>query len=134
MKFANASQANTRQGRLDQLRRDRSAAQALRTAFPAVHELRIELQFEGPFPNIPASQSHLLYPPARAHFGYPCPYFDCDGHFDLSDAVKAALADISNVSTGVFECTGSRARDHASKAPCLLHIVYEVTATYHEKD
>jgi hypothetical protein len=133
MKFANTSQAATRQGRMDQLRRDRSAAQALRAVFPAVHQLRIELKFEGPFSNIPTSQSHVLYPAARAHFGYPCPYFDCDGHFDLSDAVTAALRDVSNVAAGVLGCGGSRARDHASKQPCLLQIIYEVTAIYHEK-
>jgi hypothetical protein len=134
MKFAHAtSQAVTRQGRMDQLRRDRSTAQALRAAFPSVHQLRIELKFDGPFTNTPTAQCHVLYPPARAFFGYPCPYSDCDGHFDLGEAVKAALADKSNVSAGMLECHGSRARDHASKQPCLLQIIYEVTATYHEK-
>jgi hypothetical protein len=133
MKLAHANQAVTRQGRMDQLRRDRSTAQALRAAFPAVHQLRIELKFEGPFTNTPTAQCHVLYPPARAFFGYPCPYADCDGHFDLGEAVKAALADESNVSAGALECHGSRARDHASKQPCLLQILYEVTATYHEK-
>ena len=133
MKFAHASQAATRQGRADQLRRDRSSAQVLRAAFPAVYQLRIDLKFDGPFSNTPTSQSHLLYPPARAYFGYPCPYSVCDGHFDLGDAVKAALANKSNVSAGVLECHGSRARDHASKQPCLLQILYEVTATYHDE-
>jgi hypothetical protein len=133
MKFAHASQATTRQGRADQLRRDRSSAQVLRAAFPGVYQLRIDLKFDGPFSNTPTSQSHMLYPPARAFFGYACPYSDCDGHFDLEDAVKAALANKSNVSAGVLECHGSRARDHASKQPCLLQIHYEVTATYHDE-
>lgn len=134
MRFAHANQAATRQGRADQMRRDRSAAQVVRAAFPSVHEIRIELKFEGPFSNMPASQRHMLYPAARAFFGYPCPFSDCDGHIDLGDAVKAALADKSNVSTGVLECHGSRARDHASKQPCGLQIVYEVTTTYHEEE
>jgi len=118
---------------MDQMRRDRAAALALRTAFPSVHQLRIELRFEGSAANKPASQSHMLYPPARAFFSYPCPYSDCDGHFDLGDAVKAALANDSNLSAGVIECHGLRSRDYASKQPCLLRIFYEVTATYHEK-
>src|SRR5262249_2942925 len=118
MRLAHANQAATRQGRADQLRRDRSTAQALRAVFPSVHQLRIELKFDGPFTNTPTSQCHMLYPPARAFFGYPCPYSDCDGHIDLGDAVKAALASKSNVSAGVIECQGSRARDHASKQPC----------------
>jgi hypothetical protein len=133
VRLANASQAATRQGRADQLRRDRSSAQVLRAAFPSVHQLRIELKFEGPFSNTPTSQCHMLYPPARAFFSYPCPFSDCDGHIDLRDAVKAALADRSNASAGVIECQGSRARDHVSKQPCQLQIVYQVTATYHEK-
>ncbi len=129
MRLAQANQAGTRQGRMDQLRRDRSAAQPLRTAYPAVHELRIELRFEGQTSNTPVPQSHLMYPPARAFFSYPCPYSDCDGHFDLGHAVKAALENASNVSAGVLECQGSRAHDHASKQICLLQIFYEITAT-----
>ena len=132
MRLAQANNAVTRQGRMEQLRRDRSAAQAVRTAFPSVHQLRIELKFEGQFSTTPASQSHVLFPPARAFFGYPCPYSDCDGHFDLGEAVKAALANKSHASVGVLECGGTRPRDHASKQPCLLQILYEVTATYHE--
>jgi len=131
MRLAHAHQANTRQGRMDQLRRERSNAQVLRVVFPSIHQLRIELKFEGPFSNTPTSQSHVLYPPARAFFDYPCPYSDCDGHFDLEDAVKAALADDSHAATGTLECHGSRARDHASRQPCLLQILYQVTAIHH---
>ena len=133
MKFARANQAVTRQGRMDQLRRNRSTAQALRAAFPSVDRLRIELRFEGPFTNTPTAQCHMLYPPAPAFFGYPCPYADCDGHFDLGEAVRAAVADGSKVSAGMLECRGSRARDHAWKQPCLLQLIYEITATCHEK-
>jgi hypothetical protein len=132
MRLAHAKPAATREGRLEQLRRDRSASQAVRTAFPSVHQLRIELKFEGPFSNTPASQSHVLYPPARAFFSYACPYSDCDGHFDLGGAVKAALSHKSNMSAGVLECGGVRPRDHASKQPCHLQILYEITAIYHE--
>jgi hypothetical protein len=133
MRLAHPNPTATRQGRMDQLRRDRSAARALRAAYPTVHQIRIELKFEGQSSNTPVPQSHLLYPPARAFFGYPCPYSDCDGHFDLGQAVEAALEDTSNVSAGVLECSGSRARDHMSKQTCQLQIFYEVTATYHAK-
>ena len=105
----------------------------MRAAFPTVRQLRIELKFEGSQPNTPASQSHVLYPPARAFFGYPCPYANCDGHFDLSGAVKAAIEGESHVSEGTIECGGSRARDHASKQPCLLQLNYEVTALCEQK-
>lgn len=133
MRLAPPNSAATRQGRMDQLRRDRARAQVLRSAFPTVQHLRIEFRFEGPGTSTPTSQSHVLYPPARAFFEYPCPYSDCDGHFDLDSAVKAALADATRPAAGVLECCGLRARDHASKQPCGLQLVYEVTATYQHK-
>jgi hypothetical protein len=125
-----APSAATRQERRDQLRRDRATAPVLRAAFPTIKQLRIELTFEGPNSSTPTPQSHLLYPPAPAFFGYACPYSDCDGQFNLGDAVKAALADATHRAEGQLECRGSRVGDHASKRPCLLRLVYEVTATF----
>ena len=121
--------AATRQERMDQLRRDRATASALRAAFPAVQHLRIELKFEGPGSSVPTPQSHLLYPPARAFFEYPCPYSDCDGQFDLTDAVKVALAHAEHRAEGVLTCRGSRAHERTSRRPCQLQLVYQITAT-----
>ena len=124
-----APAAATRQERMDQLRRDRATASALRAAFPAVQQLRIELKFEGPGSSVPTPQSHVLYPPARAFFEYPCPYSDCDGQFDLAGAVKAALADATHRVEGVLACHGSRGHERAIRRPCQLQLVYEVSAT-----
>ena len=118
---------------MEQLRRDRATAQVLRAAFPAVQQLRIDLKFVGPHASAPTPQSHVLYPPARAFFEYPCPYSDCDGQFDLGSAVNAAMADATHRAEGVLECQGSRRGDHASKRSCLLQLVYEVTATLQQK-
>lgn len=118
---------------MDQLRRDRATAQVLRTAFPTVEHLRIEFRFQGPGSSTPTPQSHLLYPPARAFFEYRCPYSDCDGQFDLGAAVRAALADATHRAEGVLECRGWRGRDQTSRRPCLLQLVYEVTATYQQQ-
>src|SRR6266436_4256910 len=115
---------------MERLRRDRAAAQALRVAFPAVQHLRLELKFESTTSSTPTLQSHVLHPPARAFFEFPCPYSDCDGQFDLTGAVSAALADPVTQAEGMLECAGLRARDHASKQPCQLHLVYSITATY----
>jgi hypothetical protein len=127
MRFAPS--AATRQERMDQLRRDRATASVLRAAFPAVQQLRIDLKFEGPGSSVPTPQSHLLYPPARAFFEYPCPYSDCDGQFDLAGAVKAALTHAAHRAEGVLACQGSRGHERTSRRPCLLQLVYEVTAT-----
>ena len=120
----------TRQERMDQFRRDRATAPILRATFPTVEELRVELKFEASNSSAPTPQSHVLYPPARAYFEYPCPYWDCDGHFDLGSAVRAALADGTHRAEGVLECQGSRIGDHASRRACLLRLFYEVTATF----
>src|SRR6185437_14292108 len=101
------------------------AALSLRASYPAVQQVRLELQFEG-LSNVPAAQSHVLHPPAQAFFDFPCPYADCDGHFDLTAAVNVALADPAHRAAGVLECPGLRPRDWASKQPCQLHLIYKV--------
>ena len=70
--------------RLEQLRRNWVAAPPLRVTYPAIQHLRLELKFEGTTTNIPAAQSHVLHPPARTFFEFPCPHADCDGQFDLT--------------------------------------------------
>ena len=125
------SNAVARQQRRDRLRRDRAAAVALRVAFPAVQHLRLELKFENSRAQAPTFQSHILHPAAQAFFEFQCPHADCDGHFDLTEAVNAALADPAHHTAGVLECSGLRPRDCASKRPCQLQLLYKVTAAYH---
>lgn len=96
------SSAVARQQRRDRLHRDRAAAVALRIAFPAVQHLRLELKFESSSAQVPTLQSHTLHPPAQAFFEFQCPYADCDGHFDLTGAVDAALADPAHHAAGVL--------------------------------
>jgi hypothetical protein len=121
---------DARQQRADQLRRDRAASQSLRVAFPAVQQLRLELSFAGATANTPGSQSHVLHPPAQAFFTFPCPYANCDGQYDLTEAVNAALADPARRAEGMLECRGLRAQKYDSKQPCQLHLIYTVTATH----
>jgi hypothetical protein len=130
MKLALVSPGARRQERRDQLRDDRTAAPTLRAAFPTLRHLRLELEFDGSAPSTPAQQSHILHPPARAFFEFPCPYADCDGRFDLTGGVNAALANATHRAEGALECSGSRARHIGSKQPCLLRLIYTVTATF----
>lgn len=133
MKLAPANSAGVREARTDQLRRDRAGSQVMRAAFPSVQKLRLQLKFAGSHPNVPTPQLHELYPPARAFFTYPCPYPGCDGYFDLSTAVRSAIAAASHLSQGTIECGGSRPRDHASRQSCLLQLRYEVEARCDDK-
>ena len=128
MRLGQARGAPTRQDRSSQLRRDREAAPKLRAMFPAVEQLRFELSFEGGTVSTPVPQSHVLHPPSRAYFSFPCPYADCDGRFELAAAVRAAVEDPSHRIEGVLECAGSRASDFASKPPCQLRLHFTLTA------
>jgi len=131
MKLALVSPAAERHERRDRLRRDRAGAPTLRVAFPAVQQLHLEFMFQGSPANTPASQSHVLHPPARAFFGFSCPYADCDGQFNLAAAVNATLADPQHRTNGTLECEGKRARQIGSRQPCELRLIYTVTATFH---
>ena len=122
----------TRRGRADQLRHDWAAARVLRAVFPTVEQLRIELTFAEPGLSTPTPQSYLLYPPARAFFEYPCPYSDCTGQFNLTGAVTAAMSNSAHQAEGVLECGGSRGGEQ-SRRPCLLRVIYEVTASFRQE-
>jgi len=128
-RLAPSRNLDAHQQRVELLRRNRAASLSLRVAFPAVQELRLEFKFLGVTPNAPGSQSHVLHPPARAFFTFPCPYANCDGQYDLTDAVNAAVADPAHRAEGMLDCSGLRARKYDSKQPCLLNLSYTVTAT-----
>lgn len=128
MRLGQARSAATRQDRSSQLRREQEAAPKLRAMFPAVEQLRFELSFEGGAVSTPVPQAHVLHPPARAYFSFPCPYADCDGRFELAATVQAAVDHPSHRMEGVLECTGSRASDFASKQPCQLRLHFTLTA------
>ena len=130
MKLGPTRGATTRQQRASELHLDRAAAQALRVTFPAVAQLRLELCFESDDAITPAPQAHVLHPPARAYFVFPCPYSDCSGRFDLNTAVQLAVQDPSHRSDGTMECTGLRAGHFPEKHRCQLRLHFTVTATY----
>lgn len=132
MRLNPSSAAAAREERAGRLRRDRASAQTVRAAFPSVQQLRLDMEFEGAAANTPTPQSHVLHPPARAYFTFPCPYADCDGEFDLTEVVGAALADRSRAVEGVSQCSGTRIGHRASRQPCLLRLLHRITAIYHQ--
>jgi hypothetical protein len=128
MKLALITPAAKRQELRERLRRSHATALPLRVLFPRVQQLRLEFVFRGPGPTTPAMQSHTLHAAARAFFEFPCPYADCDGEFDLSTAVKAALADPTHHATGGLECSGKRAKRMGASELCQLRLDYTVAA------
>lgn len=130
MKLLPSGPNDSRRQRAERLRRARTASLPLRRAFPDLEQLRLNLQFEDDSSTSPAAQFHVLHPPARAFFSFPCPYADCDGGFDLDASVKHAIAAGSSDAHGVLYCAGERPRKGLSKQPCLLKLNFHVDFSY----
>ncbi len=102
----------------------------LRVAFPQVAELRIELDFMPESGWAPSTQVHILHPPARALFRYPCPFAGCTGWFELEAPVTQLLREVAKELSGDICCIGVRPRDRSSGNLCGVQLNYRVAATY----
>lgn len=118
------------QERHERWRRNRAAAQTLRSAFPGVERIRVELKFNEAAAPAPGAQSHVMYPPARAFFEFPCPHADCDGRFDLSSVARAVISDAAASADGRLECGGVRPRPGLTKEPCGVRLHYTIIAQH----
>lgn len=106
------------------------AAPALRIAAPTASIVKVTLQFVPPALPMYADQSFSLYPSARAYFGYPCPYGDCNGIFDLGAAARRTLNREEDQVVGSLVCEGLRSRDGASRQACGMRVTYTITAQH----
>lgn len=66
-------------GRRDALRQARAVAPTLRVACPQAALVYVELAFQEASGPAHTPQAFSVYPPAKAHFVYACPFGDCDG-------------------------------------------------------
>jgi hypothetical protein len=105
-------------------------APALRTSFPNVEELRIELQFDQESGCAPSSQVHILHPPARLSLRYPCPFPGCTGWFELKGPVTELLKSSAMSFAADARCTGVRPAKANEDTTCKGHLNYRVTARY----
>jgi hypothetical protein len=103
---------------------------ALRALFPAVIQLRVELDFASEFNCSPSGQLHILHPPSAASFRYPCPVAGCTGHFDLQEAVTQLLQQVDSSLTSTICCSGVRPQDRNTGKLCALELRYKLAATY----
>ena len=110
--------------------RDRAAARTLRSAFPDVERIRVDLMFRETAVLSPGAQSHAVYPAARAFFEFLCPHADCDGTFDLTAAVCSVMTDASAQAEGVLDCKGTRPRPGMTKGPCGVSVRYTIVAKF----
>lgn len=113
-----------------QLMTERLQAATLLARFPNIELVRIELVFADPTARTPPSpQLHTLYPAAPAFFRFACPVAECDGDFDLTDAVSALIASAQSrkrvaIVSGKIACTGLRLRHSA----CPMQLSYALRA------
>ena len=128
MKFAPASVANRRNSMRERQRRDRAATQLLRERYPQFASLRLDFGFSDTGPFTPAPQVTVLHPPAKTYFFFPCPYADCDGEFDLTEAVAKLALEKATTAEGEIACCGQRASDKVEKSPCHLKLEYTILA------
>jgi hypothetical protein len=117
--------------RRDQLIKERTQAASMRQAFPRIEQLRIELNFVDARGRAHSPQVHTLYPAARAFFRFACTCTDCDGDYDLGDAVTMLLKSSSKgtrTARGTLLCDGAR-RDLPGGSACSIRIEYQLTST-----
>ena len=122
--------------RREQLANERLRAAPLRALFPDIEHLRIELVFADPQARTPrpSPQQHTLYAPASAYFRYACPCSDCDGDFDLTEAVSALVAKgvgrrRAVTLAGHLDCQGMRFRNHALlQASCPMQLDFRLVS------
>ena len=119
----------------ERLMNERTRCAPLREVFPNVDQLRIELVFNDASAFIPSPQLHTLYPAASAFFRFACPCADCDGDFDLTDAVASLLLEssagrrrIDASSTGRMDCQGVRLRDMAGQKGCPMQLSFRLVS------
>jgi|SRR5581483_11898720 hypothetical protein len=105
-------------------------APALRVSFPNVVELRIELAFDAENGWEPSTQVHVLHPPSRAAFRYPCPFTGCSGSFDLDASLRILLGAGSSGLSASSCCSGVRPFDRSTGKSCGVRLHYRVDVLY----
>jgi len=133
MKPASRKPVTAGEQKRNQRQYDRERAPAMRSAFPQVAQVRIELTFSDRTHLAPSSQSHALFPAARAFFRFACPCQDCDGEFDVTANVgklAAAGGQITRTATSRLSCQGVRSRDRATGALCPIELGCRIVMTY----
>ena len=120
--------ASALQGRAERLRSGRATASLLREVSAGIARLIVRLRLRRDETASHAEESFVLYPAARAYFGFPCPYGDCNGIYDLTTAAQLALMDSKRHAIGDLSCSGTRSHPRIPDQLCGLQVSYELSA------
>jgi hypothetical protein len=116
--------------RREELRKARAAAPPLRTACPDAALVRVELEFQADPLLVHAPQAFSLYPPAKAHFAYACPFGDCDGVYDLNEVVLDVFQTGKRKTRGTVTCSGHRSSHAHTGTACGLMLKYSIAVRH----
>lgn len=108
---------------------DKASAPVLRAAFPKVSQLSITFIFDNGSKVPPSSQTHILYPPSRAYFNFPCPAPGCSGVFHLGPVIEKLVSRKQTEASAHLSCEGNRPQPRASEQ-CSLHLDYKVEINF----
>ncbi|MEJ0035727.1 MAG: hypothetical protein WDO68_06570 [Gammaproteobacteria bacterium] len=114
--------------RRDALRKGRAAAETIGAAFPDAESVSVQLEFLSNSAPAHVPQSFSLFPPAKAHFVFPCPYGDCDGVYDLQAVALDTLSRERRNTKGSLKCVGTRSHERLAGRLCGLEVNYSITA------
>jgi len=133
MRFSSNRKSATVADRRDGLRQARAAAPTLRSVHPTAALVRVELAFQEESGLAHAPQAFSVYPPAKAHFVYACPFGDCDGVYDLNEIALDALGSGKRRTRGRLTCSGTRSRNGKQDCPCELAATYSLVVQRDEE-
>ncbi len=134
MRIAARKHSNDNVPRRERLKIEHLRAPAVSQCFPGVQQLRIELVFSDPEASAPppSPQLHTLFIAAPAFFRFSCPCADCDGEFDLTDAVTTLVAGLERRkqrASGQQACHGVRFRGHGGhQIDCSMQLTFQLLA------
>jgi hypothetical protein len=122
-----------------QLMNEHLRADSLSKLFPEIEQLRIELVFNDPNARSPppSPQLRTLYAAAPAFFRFACPCADCDGVFDLTEAVTTLITTGAGPKAvarfdGCLSCLGVRFRDRAvHQIGCQMKLSFRLCSEPH---
>ena len=126
MRIAIAAAPNGRAAIQERQRRARAVAPPLRVLYPTLATLQLDFDFSGRSAFLPSPQVTVFHPPARAYFCFACPYSDCDGEFDLNDAISQMMDAREACVDGHLDCAGMRLGAHR----CTLSVKYSLAARW----
>ncbi len=112
------------------MRKGAPATPAVRTVFPDVEELRVELEFQSERGWNPSNQVRILRPAAQAAFRFPCAFAGCTGWVELSEPIRRLVERRNDLVAASLGCAGVRPCDRATGKACDAQIRYVIKASY----